>query len=95
MNSDQRLVMETIVMRHTMIDKIFRRLETVSDPFPTEQPDKPPDTLIGFLVHYSWPFWPLLLLVSVIAAVVAVAEVFLFAFVGRLVDWLTASGREA
>ena len=78
-----------------MLEKIFRRLETVSDPFPTEQPDKPPATLIAFLVHYSWPFWPLLLMVSVIAAVVAVAEVFLFAFVGSLVDWLAVSGRDS
>ena len=77
-----------------MFDRIFGWLESLSEPFPTEQPEKPPDTLIGFLVHYSWPFWPLLLAVSVIAAVVAVIEVFLFAFVGSLVDWLTAADRD-
>ena len=77
-----------------MIDRIFKWLESVGDPFPVEQPEKPPDTLLGFLVHYSWPFWPLLLLTSVIAAVVALVEVGLFAFVGNLVDWLSASDRE-
>jgi ATP-binding cassette subfamily B multidrug efflux pump len=74
-----------------LIDKIFRWLESIGDPFPTEQPDKPPDTLIGFLVHYSWPFWPLLLMSSVFSAIVALVEVYLFAFVGSLVDWLAAS----
>jgi len=74
-----------------LIDKIFSWLESIGDPFPTEQPDQPPDTLIGFLVHYSWPFWPLLLMSSVFAATVALVEVYLFAFVGSLVDWLAAS----
>ena len=74
-----------------MIDKIFRWLESIGDPFPTEQPDKPPDTLIGFLVHYSWPFWPLLLMSSIFSATLALVEVYLFAFVGSLVDWLAES----
>lgn len=77
-----------------MIEKIFRWLESIGEPFPVEQPEKPPDSLLGFLVHYSWPFWPLLLMTSVFAAVVAVVEVGLFAFVGSLVDWLSASDRE-
>jgi len=78
-----------------LIDKIFNWLESLSDPFPVEPPEKPPDTLLGFLVHYSWPFWPLLLMVSVFATIVAIVEVGLFAFVGNLVDWLVASDRES
>ncbi len=78
-----------------MIDKLFNWLENRSDPFPVEPPEKPPDTLLGFLVHYSWPFWPLLLMVSVFATIVAIVEVGLFAFVGNLVDWLVASDRES
>jgi ATP-binding cassette subfamily B multidrug efflux pump len=78
-----------------MIDNLFRWLEGIGDPFPVEQPEKPPDTLLGFLIHYSWPFWPLLLMTSVFAALVAMVEVGLFAFVGNLVDWLGASDPEA
>lgn len=78
-----------------MIDKIFNWLESVGDPFPAEPPEKPPETLLGFLVHYSWPFRPLLIMVSVLATVVAIVEVGLFAFVGNLVDWLIASDRES
>ena len=78
-----------------MIAQIFNWLENISDPFPVEPPEKPPETLLGFLVHYSWPFWPLLLMVSVFATIVAIVEVGLFAFVGNLVDWLVASDRES
>lgn len=76
-----------------MIHKIFHWLESACDPFPAEQPDKPPATFIGFVVHYAQPFWPLLLASSLFAAAVALIEVYLFAFVGDLVDWLAAVDR--
>ena len=38
--------------------------------------------------HYTKPFWPWVLATSVLAAVVAVIEVSLFAFLGSVVDWL-------
>ncbi len=48
----------------------------------------PPATLGGFVWHYTKPFWPWVLATSVLAAVVAVIEVALFAFLGSVVDWL-------
>ncbi|MGI9416018.1 MAG: ABC transporter ATP-binding protein [Hyphomicrobiales bacterium] len=77
-----------------MISSIFSWFESRSDPFPSEQPDKPPTTLMRFVIHYARPFWPLILLTSSLGAVVALIEVSLFAFVGNLVDWLSASDRE-
>ena len=77
-----------------LIDRLFLWLENLSDPFPVEQPDKPPTTLLGFVVHYAEPFWPLLLASSLFATAVALIEVSLFAFVGSLVDWLEAAGKD-
>ena len=76
-----------------MISSIFRWFETRSDPFPAEQPEKPPTTLMSFVVHYARPFWPLILLCSSVGAIVALLEVSLFAFVGNLVDWLGTADR--
>ena len=77
-----------------MIAAIFRWLENFSGPFPSEQPDKPPASFVGFLVHYSKPFWPLLLASSSLATIVALIEVYLFSFVGNLIDLLRNADRE-
>ena len=76
-----------------MISSIFRWFEGLTEPLPTEQPEKPPETLFAFVVHYARPFWPLLLASSLLAVIVALIEVSLFAFFGNLVDWLGASSR--
>ena len=77
-----------------MIAAIFRWLETRTDSFPEDLPERPPTTLISFILHYARPFWPLLLASSLFATVVALIEVSLFAFVGKLVDWLSTANRQ-
>jgi len=77
-----------------VIAAIFRWLETRTDSFPDELPERPPTTLFSFILHYSKPFWPLLLASSLFASVVALIEVSLFAFVGKLVDWLSSANRQ-
>ncbi len=78
-----------------MINRFFSWLESRVESFPIAEPEKPPTTLTGFVVHYARPFWPLILTTSVLAACVALLEVLLFSFVGDLVDWLASSDREA
>ena len=76
-----------------MFAPIFRWFEGLTDPLPPEPPEKPPETFMGFVVHYARPFAPLLAVCSVLAVVVALIEVSLFAFMGSLVDWLAATER--
>ncbi|HEY7765528.1 MAG TPA: ABC transporter ATP-binding protein [Aestuariivirgaceae bacterium] len=76
-----------------MLTWFFQWLETRRQPFPPEQPAKPPATLFGFIFHYSRPFWPLLIASSLLSTTVALIEVSLFGFVGKLVDWLSAADR--
>ncbi len=77
-----------------MIGKIFSWLEGYCEAFPVEQPPKPPTTFAAFIIHYAKPFWPMILASSIFAITVALIEVSLFAFIGNLVDWLTAANRE-
>lgn len=81
------------ILEPPMIARIFRWLETRRDSFPAAPPGKPPTEFLAFIVHYTRPFWPLLVASAMFAAVVALIEVSLFGFLGRLVDWLAQSDR--
>ena len=76
-----------------MIIRFFGWLERTTDPLPTLQPEMPPASLIPFILHYAKPFWRLLLTSALFTTVIALLEVSLFAFLGRLVDWLVTSTR--
>ncbi|MCB1505795.1 MAG: ABC transporter ATP-binding protein [Hyphomicrobiaceae bacterium] len=76
-----------------MIAKFFDWLERLGTPFPEIVPEMPPGRFWPFIRHYMRPFWPLLAVSSLLAATIALIEVSLFAFMGRLVDWLNAADR--
>ncbi|WP_217575782.1 ABC transporter ATP-binding protein [Mesorhizobium sp. GbtcB19] len=73
---------------------MFRWFEKRLDPFPAEEPVEPPKTLIAFCVHYTRGAWPYIAIDAVLVAAIAVAEVWMFGFMGRIVDWLSAQNRE-
>ncbi|MBL8893805.1 MAG: ABC transporter ATP-binding protein, partial [Rhizobiales bacterium] len=72
---------------------LFKWFETRTDSFPAEVPEKPRTTLSGFIYHYSKHFIPMILVCSAVATATALIEVSLFAFLGKLVDWLSAADR--
>jgi ATP-binding cassette, subfamily B, multidrug efflux pump len=76
-----------------VISAIFSWLESRTDSFPPEKPVKPGASLFAFIWHYSRPFLPLILVACVLATAIAVIEVYLFAFLGNLVDWLSTADR--
>ncbi len=76
-----------------MINRFFTWLETLVDPFPPEQPEMPPKGFFAFCWYYTKPFWPILLVATLLSAVIAFLEVYLFAFLGQLVDLLTGANR--
>ncbi len=76
-----------------MLDRIFRWFEARVDPFPPPQPDQPPARLMAFVWHYTRPFLPLLAASVAFSAAIAMIEVYLFAFLGDLVDLLAAADR--
>ncbi len=66
---------------------MFSFFERLIQPFPTQSPEQPPNTLFAFCRYYSKGIWHILLTVSVLSALVAILEVSLFGFMGQLVDW--------
>jgi len=73
-----------------MLDWFERRL----DPYPSEEPQRPPQGLLSFCWHYAQGAKRWLLLMSASAVVIAIIEVALFGFLGNIVDWLATVDRE-
>lgn len=63
------------------------------DPFPASRAFAPPKGLFRFCWFYVKDAWPYLLLFTALAAAIAVGEVMLFGFLGRIVDWLSSADR--
>ena len=75
----------------SVFNRFFHWLESRVDPFPPDRPQMPPPGLLAFAWHYTKPFWPLLAVSMLFSAAIAFLEVYLFAFLGDLVDLLTAA----
>ncbi|MBZ9958931.1 MULTISPECIES: ABC transporter ATP-binding protein [unclassified Mesorhizobium] len=73
---------------------LFSWFEKRLDPFPGAEPVEPPKTLVAFCLHYTRGAWPYILVDAVLVAAIAIAEVWMFGFLGRIVDWLSAQNRE-
>ena len=64
------------------------------DPFPSAEPTEPPKTLIAFCLHYTRGSWPYITAAAVLMSIIALAEVWMFSFLGSIVDWLSVQNRE-
>lgn len=73
---------------------MFAWFERRLNPFPIEVPEQPPKTLVAFCLHYSKGAWPWIFMSAAFMSVIAVAEVWLFSFLGDIVNWLSVQDRE-
>ena len=71
---------------------MLRWFERRLDPFPDAPPAQPPATLYAFCRHYTRGAEPWLLVLTITTGLIALAEVTLYAYVGALVDRMTAVG---
>jgi len=65
---------------------IFRWFESLIDVFAHVEDSNPPQGLVRFYAFYVRQVWPVLAVMGVVGFVVALVEVALFRFLGRLVD---------
>ena len=73
---------------------MFAFFERLIEPFPHETPKQPPQGIWAFCRHYTRGSEPYLILMALLTAAIAVAEVMLFGFMGELVDWLVQKSPE-
>ncbi|WHP80868.1 ABC transporter ATP-binding protein [Edwardsiella anguillarum] len=72
---------------------MFQWFERLTEPFPSQDPQKPPATLFGFCRHYTRGFERPLCAMALLSAAVAVCEVTLLRYLGELVDLLSRAER--
>jgi ATP-binding cassette, subfamily B, multidrug efflux pump len=72
---------------------MFKWFESRLDPFPSEEPEEPPRTLVAFCLHYTKGSWPYLVPSAILMAMIAITEVWMFSFLGSIVDWLSERDR--
>ncbi len=72
---------------------MFRYFESLVNPFPSEAPDRAPDSLVAFCLHYCRSSWPYLIVVGLLSAVIAIVEVALFSYLGNIIDWFSSIER--
>jgi len=68
---------------------MFNFFEELINPFPPQHPERPPNTLFKFCLHYTQGINPHLTAMAFLTACIAIMEVTLFGFLGQLVDWLS------
>lgn len=73
---------------------MFSFFERLANPFPRGELVQPPKGLIAFCRYYTKGLWPLIFVVSVLSACIAMLEVALFGFLGQWVDWFSHQPRE-
>jgi ATP-binding cassette subfamily B multidrug efflux pump len=71
--------------------RIFDWFESRIDPYPSDDPTRPPKTLYAFCRHYTKGMEIWLILLAASSALIALTEVLLFSFMGNIVDWLSES----
>ena len=72
---------------------MFSFFERRLDPFPEERLGAPPTGLVRFCWHFVQDARLWLAALTVLTVTIAIGEVFLFAFLGRVVDWLATADR--
>ncbi len=74
---------------------MFRWFEQRLNPFPDGIPEQPPQSLVKFCLYYSRGAWPYLFIAGAFMMLIAITEVWLFSFIGDIVDWLSVQSRES
>lgn len=72
---------------------MFRWFENRLDPFPEAEPVQPPKGFFAFCYHFTKGSEKYLIMVAILMALVAITEVWLFGFLGSIVDWLSEQER--
>ncbi|MBB3805870.1 ATP-binding cassette subfamily B multidrug efflux pump [Xanthomonas arboricola] len=67
---------------------MFRWFESLIDIFPPIEREMPPRRVWRFYLHYLRPLWPILLATLIAGLLLALVEVAMFDFLGRIVDML-------
>ncbi len=70
---------------------MFSFFENLIDPLEKVPVQQPPKGTWDFFMHYLWPVRWLLLVTVFFTSVASISELFLYVYLGRIVDWMTST----
>ncbi len=70
---------------------MFRFFENLIDPLKDAEVVQPPAGTREFFVHYLWPHRWLLVVTLLLTSIASIAELYMYAYLGRIVDWMSES----
>lgn len=73
---------------------MFRWFENRLNPFPPVSGEQPPQPLVAFCRYFTRGAWPYIFTTGLLMTLIALTEVWLFSFIGNIVDWLSVQSRE-
>ncbi|MGJ7903723.1 ABC transporter ATP-binding protein [Lysobacter sp. 1R34A] len=73
---------------------IFRWFESLIDPFRPAPDTMPPSTVVGFYRHFIRQAWPVFAVLTVVGFLVAIVEVAMFDYLGRVIDLVNTTPSE-
>ena len=73
---------------------MFRKFETLIDPFRPHDDSMPPPTLVAFYWRYCRQVWPWLVALMIVGLVVSLIEVSMMRYIGSIVDLLKTTSPE-
>ncbi len=73
---------------------MFRWFENRLNPFPPVTGEQPPAGLVAFCRYFTRGAWPYIFTTGLLMTLIALTEVWLFSFIGNIVDWLSVQSRE-
>jgi len=79
----------------SLFEAVYGYFENRLNPFPDAEPQEPPRTLFAFCVHFTRGSWFWIGVSAFLMTLIAITEVWLFAFLGSIVDWLAVQDRAA
>jgi len=74
---------------------VYRYFEKLIDPLDDQPPVQPPTGALAFFNFYLKPIRGVLLVTLVLAGIAAASELFVYVYLGRLLDWMTSSSPSA
>jgi len=69
---------------------MYAFFEKLLNPFPQQEPETPPNSLVAFCLHYAKGAKRYVIAMGIFTGLIAIVEVSLYGFIGRLVDWLSS-----
>ncbi|MFK7993158.1 MAG: ABC transporter ATP-binding protein [Granulosicoccus sp.] len=74
---------------------MYRYFESLIDPLRDQSAEQPPQGTLDFFWFYLYPIRKVLVVTLLLAGIASISELYVYIYLGRLLDWMTAGERSS